>query len=247
MLRVFVCEDNDLHREQINEIIKNYIECEALDMEVVLSVPNPGAVISYLSENPGKSGLYVLDVELSSDIDGLMLAEKIRKYDPRGFIIFVTVHGEALPLTFKYKAEALGFITKSDFQIGMRLCECIRDAYIKYTGKTTELNDNFVFKINHNLIALKRDEIIYFEASLDTAHKITVYTRNSVYNFYEKIKNLEKELGNGFFRCHKSYVVNLKKIKTINTATNTIYMENNSICFVSARQVSTLINLLKAS
>jgi len=245
MLHIFICEDNELQRLQINDIVQNYIIVEELDMDVVISSTVPDKIIKYLSEHLGITGLYIIDIDLNNNINGLILAEIIRKYDPRGFIVFITGHGEALPLTFKYKVEALDFITKTDFQVSKRLCECINNAYIKYTGKPTELNDNFVFKANHHIIAVKKDEILYFETSLETAHKITIYTINGIYNFYGKIKDIENELVNGFIRCHKSYLINKKKIKYIDTTTNIVYMENNTKCPVSIRQMPTLINQLR--
>ena len=62
----------------------------------------------------GEVGIYFLDIDLKTDMTGLTLAQEIRKYDPRGFIIFITTHSEMSYMTFIYKLEALDFILKDD-------------------------------------------------------------------------------------------------------------------------------------
>jgi len=247
VLNIFICEDNNNQREQITNITKNYIEFEDLDIKIAMSSNAPEPIIQYLSEHEKTAGLYFLDVDLNNDMNGVKLAENIRKYDPRGFIVFVTAHEEALPLTFKYKVEALDFIPKSDFQVGSRICECIRDAYTKYTGKTNELNDNYVFKVNHSIMSVAKDDILFFEASIETPHKIILHAKNGIYNFYSNMKDIEKSIGENFFRSHKSFIINLKKVKSIDKTSNTIYMVNKSTCLVSVRQMPKLLELMKLS
>ena len=213
-------------------------------MKIALSSSSPEPVIQYLSEHEGTAGFYLLDVDLNNEINGVQLAEKIRIYDPRGFVVFVTAHEEALPLTFKYKVEALDFIPKSDFQVGLRICECIKDAYKKYTSKTNELNNNFIFKVSHNVMSIQKEDIFFFEASLETPHKIKLHTKNGIYCFYANMKDIEKNVGEIFFRCHKSFLINLRKIKSVDKSSNIVYLVNESTCLVSVRQMSKLINLM---
>ena len=99
MLNVFICEDNTIERNKFEKIIKDIIMIENLDMDVSLSTGNPEDILSYLDNN-SVSGLYFLDIDLKNKNNGLKLAEKIREYDPRGFIVFVTTHAEMSYLTF---------------------------------------------------------------------------------------------------------------------------------------------------
>ena len=244
-MQVFICEDDNRQRNQITKIIGNYIQFEGLNIKIAVSAASPETVLDYLAQNAGLTGLYFLDVDLNHEIDGIILAEKIRKHDPRGFIVFVTGHDEYLPLTFKHKVEALEYISKTDLQTGERICGCIRNAYEKYCGKPTELFDNFVFKINNNIISIRKNAILYFEASQDTAHKIIVYTDDGVYSFYGKMKDLEKELGSRFFRCHKSFLLNLSKVRNVDTANKIAFLEREASCLVSTRQMPVLAGLLR--
>jgi two-component system response regulator AgrA len=244
MLNVFICEDDHDQRKRIAECISKFILMEDLDVKVALSAGTPDEILEYLRENKA-AGLYFLDVNLNSHIDGISLAEKIRVYDPRGFIVFVTTYAETLPLTFQYKVEALDFIMKEDLHLGARICDCIRNAYAKYTVKTSRLQNNFVFKISDNrTISLDCSKILYFESSQAASHKIVVYSEDSAYDFYGKLSGVQKELDTGFFRCHRSFIVNLAKITEIDAANRILLLADNSSCFVSARQIQKIKSLL---
>lgn len=52
-------------------------------------------------------------------MNGFELAQEIRKFDPRGFIIFITTHAELSYMTFTYKVEALDYIIKDDIDLSM--------------------------------------------------------------------------------------------------------------------------------
>ena len=109
MLKIFVCEDNIEQKEKLKNIIENIILIENYDMNLELATGDPHKILNYLKSTE-TSGIYFLDVDLHCDINGIQLAEQIRKYDPRGFIIFITTHAEMSYLTFIYKVEAMDYI-----------------------------------------------------------------------------------------------------------------------------------------
>lgn len=144
MLNVIICEDNENQRKRITKFIEDSIMIENLDMKIALSTENPMEIIEYLNKNE-ISGLYFLDVDLQSDINGIKLAEVVREYDPRGFIVFVTTHAEMSYLTFLYKVEAMDYIIKDNIEIIKdRIHQCILNAHKKYSSKTTEMQKNLL-------------------------------------------------------------------------------------------------------
>jgi two-component system response regulator AgrA len=244
MLRVFVCEDNDSQREQYTQIIENYITIEDLDMKIALSSHSPSEILSFLENGEAETGLYFLDMDLGCDIDGIALAEEIRKHDPRGFIVYITAYADTLPLTFKHKVEALDFITKEDLHLVERIRDCICNAYTKHAGKNAALQDNFVFKVGQKVISLNHKKILFFESSQDVAHKVTVYADCGAYTFYGKLNEIESDIGTTFYRCHKSYLVNIKRIKNTDTVQKIVTLDNDSVCYVSILKLKNLLNLI---
>lgn len=113
MLEIFICEDENSHREKFTEFVNNYINIENLHMTINMSVANPQEIIEYIKHNK-TTGLYFLDIDLQAKINGIELADEIRKYDKRGAIVFITKQAELLPITMKYGVEAMGFVVKCD-------------------------------------------------------------------------------------------------------------------------------------
>ena len=114
MLKVYICEDDKSQRDQYSKIIQDIIAIENLDFKVEMISEDPRKVLEHVKNVKGQgSGIYFLDIELKvDDLNGIILAQEIRKYDPRGFVVFVTTHSEMTLLTFKYNVEAMDYIIK---------------------------------------------------------------------------------------------------------------------------------------
>ncbi|MDP4145190.1 MAG: LytTR family DNA-binding domain-containing protein [Bacillota bacterium] len=240
MLKIFVCEDNQDQREHLKKIIEDIVMIENYDMEVTLATSDPAEIISYVSNND-ISGLYFLDIDLKSNINGISLATEVRKYDPRGFIVFVTTHAEMSYLTFLYKVEAMDYIIKDNYSnIRERIHQCIIDANTKYSAKTTNLQKNFSMKVDDKVINIEYKKILFFETS-STIHKVVVHALDRQVEFYAKMKDVEEKLDDRFFRCHRSYLVNKDNIKEIDINNRVAYMINGEKCLISTRLLKGLM------
>jgi two-component system response regulator AgrA len=172
------------------------------------------------------------------EMNGITLAESIRAYDPRGFIVFITADADSLMLTFKYKLEAMDYIVKDVSCLKTRIRECLYNAFEKYTTKDTPLQNNFVFKLSKDeIISLDSSKILYFESSPSTPHNVIVYTENSRYQFREKLTHIEKELNASFFRCHRSFIVNIEKIARLDTALLKLQLKNGTSIDIAAKYI----------
>lgn len=243
MLNVYICEDDKVERDNIEKLIDSSIIIENYDMQIGLSTSNPDELIEHISCNKG-SGLYFLDVDLKNKINGIRLAEKIREYDPRGFIVFVTTHAEMSYLTFVYKVEAMDYIIKDTYEnIRERIHKCIINANKKYIAKTTELQKNFTLRIQDKIISIEYDDILFFETS-PTIHKIILHGVDRNVEFYGNMKDVEEKLDDRFCRCHRSYLINKNNIKEVNRDERVIYMKNGEECLASTRLIKSLINYI---
>ncbi|GAA0077063.1 LytTR family DNA-binding domain-containing protein [Clostridium sp. CTA-5] len=234
MLKVFVCEDNKEQRERLSKIIENIILIENYDIELGLVTSDPNELINYIANND-LSGLYFLDIDLKAEINGIQLATKIRKYDPRGFIVFVTTHAEMSYLTFIYKVEAMDYIIKDNYNnISERIHQCIEDAHTKYSAKSTELQKIFSIKSEDKIVNIEYSKILFFETS-PKIHKVIVHATDRQIEFYAKMKEIEEKLDDRFYRCHKSFIVNKENIREIDLNNRCIYMINGEQCLISTR------------
>lgn len=57
MLKIFICDDEEIHRNRITNIIKNYVMMMDYDVEFQLAADNPYDILSYVSTNKTE-GIY---------------------------------------------------------------------------------------------------------------------------------------------------------------------------------------------
>lgn len=234
MIEIYICEDNQKQLNLFEKYISNSIMIEGLDMKIALATADPHNLLSEIltAENVG---LFFLDIDLKSDINGLALAQRIRQIQPRCFIIFITSHSEMSFLTFQYKVEALDFIIKdTSDHIKSKIHECLLDVENKYTSLNNTINRTFKINQNDRYITIDYDDIIFFETS-GNIHKVLLHARKRIIEFSGQLKDIEKQLDYRFYRCHRSYIINKDNISEINFNSLTVYMNNGESCPVSVR------------
>ncbi len=246
VIDVYICEDIKKQRDQITNYVKAAILIHEYDMKVKLETDNPDEIIQTLKKAKN-TGLYFLDIDLKNEKNGITLAREIRDYDPRGFIVFITSHAEMTFLTFQYKVEAMDYILKDEPQaLQMRIGECMENVIDRYRSISKGEGRTITIACGEHRIILKHDEIIFFETSINE-HKLILHTCNKSIEFLGKIKEIEVEMGEGFIRCHRSYLVNKRKIKEVNFSDKIIIMLNGSICPISSRGIGHVKKCLSKS
>jgi len=239
MLDIIICEDNEHQRNEIEKIISD--EIKKFDLSIALVTENPNSVIEYVEKSEVKCFIYFLDIDLASDMNGVELAKNIRKLDPTGYIIFVTSHEEFTQLTFKYKVQALDYIVKSSCEnMADRVRECIEEAYNQY--KNINEKEDKVISINsgNNIMKFDLDEILFFETT-DKEHKIRIHTPNEQVEFYGTLKEIEKKVSLDYYKCHRSFLVNTKNIKSVDKDNLVVHMINDETCYVSKLYLKGLV------
>lgn len=234
MLKVYICDDQEIIRKKITQIIENRIMMEDLDMSVIMDTGNPYEVLE-ACEKSQNTGVYFLDVDLGYDINGIQLAERIRQYDPRGFIIFITTHGEMSHLTFKYKVEALDYIVKDDIEdLKGRIHQCLENVIQKYSLIQTVNQKNYCIKFPTRQVIIPYEKILFFETS-SNVHKVILYATDRQIEFYGQLTDIEEQLDERFIRCHRSFLVNKDNISEFDKVNREIVMKNSQRCCYSSR------------
>ncbi|MBX4265659.1 LytR/AlgR family response regulator transcription factor [Clostridium estertheticum] len=237
MLGIILCEDNEHQKTQIESIIKGELINLKINLEIELSTRKYEEVITYVKSNKERSFIYFLDVDLKDQISGIELAKIIRRYDSNGYIVFVTSHYELSILTFKYKVQALDYILKSDVKnIKNKINECILESYKDYKNNT-EKEYAITINVGNRINKFFLRDILFFETT-STAHKLRLHTLNGEFEFYGKLRNIENDL---FYKVHKSFLVNIANISSIDKQNHIIHFINDETCFVSAMYIKGLI------
>ncbi|WP_228156418.1 LytR/AlgR family response regulator transcription factor [Arcobacter caeni] len=148
-----------------------------------------------------------LDISMPN-ITGLELADSIIQLEPKTFIIFQTAYSEFALEAFK--SGGMGYLMKpiesSDIK---NILEKVRS----FSASTKEESKKILGKRGDKLYLIDINDIYYIKADLD---EVIVRIKDADAYVRRKIGDLETLLnGKTFFRVHRSYIVNVDKIKSM--------------------------------
>ena len=239
MLNIFVCEDNDMQRQIIVQIIQNTILIEELDMQLVLDAGDPYVLLEKVKTSQN-TGIYFLDIDLNSNMNGMKLAQQIRLFDPRGFIVFITAHSELSYMTFQYRVEAMDFVLKDNpAEAKVKIRECLLHAMERYTLQTNKTHKVYTIEVGGRKISVDYDDIIFFETSRNI-HKIILHAKDRQIEFTSTMKELTSALDDNFVRCHRSFLINKNCIKEVDAKNRIVHFTNGETCLMSTRMMKEL-------
>ena len=239
MLNIFVCEDNTAQRQIIVQTIQNTVLIEELDMQLVSDAEDPYMLLEKVKTSQN-TGIYFLDIDLNSNMNGMKLAQQIRLFDPRGFIIFITAHSELSYMTFQYRVEAMDFILKDNpAEAKVKIRECLLKAMERHTLETNKTHKVYTIEIGGRKIGVDYDDILFFETS-SNVHKVILHAKERQIEFSSTMKELTSTLGGNFVRCHRSFLVNKNNIKEVDVKNRILYFTNGETCMMSTRMMKGL-------
>jgi len=208
MFRIAICDDEEIFRKNIYEIIMKYMDEKGCPCEVDEFAS--GKDFISLGINMAKYEIVFLDINMD-EIDGLETAQEIRKVSSDIFIVFVTAFVNYA--VQGYSVNAIRYILKNNENMTDLIFECL-DAISKAMKLTVQKKE---FKFNEGIKNVPLELLLYIESKL---HKLEFYImedRLNKYLLYGKLDEVEKELEDkAFLRIHQSYLVNMKHIVGIN-------------------------------
>ena len=173
-------------------------------------------------------------------MNGMKLAQQIRLYDPRGFIIFITAHSELSYMTFQYRVEAMDFVLKDNpAEAKVKLRECLLNAMERHTLQTNKTHKVYTLEIGGRKISVDYEDILFFETS-SNIHKVILHAKDRQIEFPSTLKELTGVFDSNFVRCHRAFLVNKNNIKEVDTKNRIIQFANGETCLMSTRMMKGL-------
>lgn len=173
-----------------------------------------------LLESKKKLDLIFLDIKLDG-MDGMAAAKKLKKRKTGCQIVFLTVLKDFVFDAFE--VEAANYLVKPvpDEKLFRTLDRLM-------TKMAEKENQYFIISSGHTHRRIPLREIYYFEV---IKRKIYIHCGREVVKYYDSISNVEQKLPGNFFRCHRSFLVNLKQIRQF--CEGNLMMENGEMVPVS--------------
>lgn len=104
-----------------------------------------------------------------------------------------------------------------------------------HTQKNKNIPYSFILKSDHQLIKFDYDDIVYVKA--DGNYSVIYLKNHTKHLLYHSLKYFERELpGNIFYRCHRSYIINVILISAFCLQNNKIFCSDHDIEILCSRR-----------
>lgn len=224
MLKFIICEDNKIFLNKVHNTLTKIMMPYNFEYKINMFTEY-NKELRDIIRNDKDQKIYILDIELG-DCSGLEIASEIREDDLSSIIIFLTCHNECKNDIFYSRLLAIDYIIKD------KLWKDRLEDTIEYIIRTTNKKRILVFTFNRVSYRVPFDTILYIEKAPDSSKSFIYADDGEKYETNIPIQELMEKLERNFFQCHKSYIVNIEKIKRINYTENTITFFNNQTVYV---------------
>ncbi len=157
------------------------------------------------------------------DRDSLQFLPQLRRLYPQ-MRLLVLADASISPMEYirpALRVDALLLKPWTKRQVRESLYDFLED-YLEYADREKQGNlKSYVIETREGTISVPYEQIYFFEAR---AKKIYVCLGKEEYGFYSSIDKLAEELPDFFARCHRGFIVNIRKIRRIVLSQNIIYL-----------------------
>ena len=207
MLNICLCSDNvDIFKYYTNRILELLENRYVFNIEHFINIDN---LRFELEDDANRFNIIIID-EIMNNADKIHNNRTIRSYGYDGILIVLTSNNELELNVDLLKSMRKSYILRNkDYY---KFDEIFMKAALQVNKN---FNNNIVISSKPYSKIINLDSVIYIKSS---NKKVLLYNE---YGKIEKVNCILKEIyekvnKNGFVRCHKSYIVNLKYVKKFN-------------------------------
>ena len=207
-LTAILIDDEDNTRNLLKKLIDSYVP----DISIIGMCSTPSEGLELV--NSLKPQIVFLDVEMPGET-GISISKKFN-YEP--YVVFVTAHEHYAIKAIK--AGAVDYLLKPvDIEELQESIEKIKKHLNKKPSdktpqSSTALNNALTFNVKEGILIINEPDILKVEAD---GSYVTVYLQNGIKHTISKnLKEFSEQITtSSLFRCHASYIINLKCIQKI--------------------------------
>lgn len=199
MIKFAVCDDEPFMAQKISELISTYMQ-EKQNLSYHISSFSNGRS---LLESSCDFDVIFLDIKMEQ-LDGMKTAKLLRQRNIHCLLIFITVLKEYVFDAFEVQAYdyLVKPIDESHFKKTMnRAIGTLEQHTVK----------RLVIQKGTSCEVIPLSQILYCEVQ---GRKVYIHQEDGkIVDYYEKLNDFERQVDGRFFRCHRSYLVNLDKVR----------------------------------
>lgn len=200
MMEIAVCDDETVIRDQIHRFVRNRIPDSRIET---------CAAGEELLAADKSFDLVFLDIQMKG-INGMETAKALRAKREETVLIFVT--GSKEHVFEAFDVSAFHYLLKPLSE--EKLNEVLERALEEVNRRKMREKRQLLVRTRDCSYHLDQSDIFYLESR---GKKVEIHVPGETIEVYASIGKLEEQLGNGFYRCHRGYLVNLAYIAEYRT------------------------------
>jgi len=199
MIRIAICDDEPVMAQEIAGHLSRYMEGKHKAAYSVRSFANGRSLLG----SDCNFDLIFLDIQMEHP-DGMETARMLRRRGNHSLLVFVTVLKECVYDAFE--VEAYDYLVKPlEGEHFSRTMDRAVKALEQRTAK------RIMIRRGTSCEVIPLAEIVYCEVQ---GRKIYIHQSDGrIIDHYEKLDDFERRVDGRFFRCHRSYLVNLDCVR----------------------------------
>ena len=199
MIKFAICDDEPFMTEEISQYLSRYMEEENMASYCVSSFPNGRLLL----ESDCDFDLIFLDIQMEQP-DGMETAKMLRQRKNRSLLVFVTVMKECVFDAFEVHAYDYLIKPLDYHRFKRRMDRAVKDLD-QQAGK------HIIIRKSASCQVVPLSQIMYCEVQ---GRKVYIHQADGkVIDYYDKLEDFQRRVDRRFFRCHRSYLVNLDYIR----------------------------------
>ena len=209
-LSIAICDDNETDLQYITSMVNAWAIQERIPVSI-RTFPSAEAFLFHYSENRDYD-ILLLDVEMGK-ISGIDLAKQIRVQNSHVQMVFITGYPDFI--AEGYEVSALHYLIKP----------VKPEKLVEVLNRAADLSQKerpyLLVSSERETIRIFLEDIYYAESQ---GHYMLVHTKQMQYRIRLTVSGLLEKLGEGFYRCSRSFVVSLRHICRITKSE--VFLEN---------------------
>ncbi len=205
-MKIAICDDEVRGRERIRTLVeKEFSQAQIREFD-------SGMKLLQAVEESYRPDIVLLDIAME-DMNGMETAARLRKLSDV-LLIFVTAVKEQVFQAFD--VGAFHYLMKPVDE--KKLCEVLHRA-VQEIEKRQSAPRYLLVKTAGGHRKIPVSDILYVE---NNGRKVILHTQTEALEFYERMNHLEEVLGDGFYRCHRGYLVSFAAISGYDNTSITV-------------------------
>lgn len=194
-MKIAICDDE----KEICGRLKRLVLRQRPDCEVFLFESG-----RQMLQSRQRFQIVLMDIQMEG-MSGIETARALRMKDENAVLIFVTALKEYVFEAFD--VSAFHYLIKPVSEEKFR--RVFERACREVQKRVREEAEQLFFRTRNRSFMLRKQDILYVESR---GRKVDIHTVRECVTVYATMNSLEEQLGSGFYRCHRGYLVNLAHV-----------------------------------